>query len=660
MKKPQRFRLPVQKLSVRADKAIRTRLDKAIKANEGWGAFKNPSQASVGGWGAFRNMFGDWGAFFQPKMAFATLAMAVVVLGGVWGAPQYVYHSSNITKGDSLYSWKRSLELEKLQKLQGPVQRGYYYLTLSDRRLDEAQTLINRDRKKAGLVAVASAAETKHTQISTSSAPKKLTLSTQKNPTAELVAESALFVERSLKEAQSVQDKTIAKTLTTNVKQALKQNQKQLAKLQTIQDEPTVDDIIAKIQTAYVVQERLLDQWDQQEGAVFAMKAIENMPEEMLGDEVPMAAIMMDDGGFELESTSRSFSGYNEPFDDTFEDPIFILDFDFEDYDDEWEDELPEIEEALEEYVDTLPEEFLQWQNEWEDIHEEDLEYFLPWEDEYKDERDEQWQDWADDWAEGYVNFDDTVLLQKEFELTNDLGESPSVEEVREVFETYIDPEDFEDLQIHETEEGTFDIVIPVPEGLEDIDFFEQGGTLPAYYEGHEIIDETSQYNPDLEMSEVFEEGSEFHCKEDLGGFWDEEVNECVFEDVFNEEDRNHIPFAVTEEEHAEMEIYEEQHPYDPIKDEFLHIQEDEDLEEYYEQVEPGSEDFFEDHLDLEADSTDVLEDELFDTFIESEKESFLEEEFIDPEEYVEDAFTDTEKDVFLEETHLESTREDF
>ena len=96
------FRLPEQQLSSSADRQIRKRLQQADRQRH---------HASGGLW--FRMMV-------------VALLMIAVLPGGVWSLRQYVYYNPAITSGNTLYSFKRAIEVEVLSTLQKPAERSSY------------------------------------------------------------------------------------------------------------------------------------------------------------------------------------------------------------------------------------------------------------------------------------------------------------------------------------------------------------------------------------------------------------------------------------------------------------------------------------------------------------------------------------------------------
>ena len=78
------------------------------------------------------------------SIAVATCVVTVLALGVRAGCIGYAYASTGITRGDLFYNWRRSEELRRLARMDIATQRAFYYLLLSERRMQEALVHVSR------------------------------------------------------------------------------------------------------------------------------------------------------------------------------------------------------------------------------------------------------------------------------------------------------------------------------------------------------------------------------------------------------------------------------------------------------------------------------------------------------------------------------------
>lgn len=162
-------KLPIKKLSLRADLKIRARL---------YLAYLKKSTA------------------LRPLKA-AAIAFALVALVSTpfayQGLETHIYESSQIAKGDTFYQWKRTLENEKITISQSPEEKANLYLEFSDRRFQEALTLSKAQGYLSWLFPTAQAAKV---DLSSDSA-------------MELISESSFFISLSMSEANKIAEKLL-------------------------------------------------------------------------------------------------------------------------------------------------------------------------------------------------------------------------------------------------------------------------------------------------------------------------------------------------------------------------------------------------------------------------------------------------------------------
>ena len=298
---------------------------------------------------------------FGMKLAFSSLALIAIVIGGATWFPNYVYNSETIVRGDTFYTYKRNLEKKQLASLTNPAHKSKYYLNLSDRRLQEAHIALTKNSKTVAEILIPKAyADFLET-----------TVYLKDSIPATLLSESAHFVSLSMNEAEKVKDIKVAQELLKEIDRTIEKQEKIL------------DEVFKKSEDTAVVR------------AAVAVENVNSMNEM----EVETYINKIEDDFYELE---EEFAMDLDPvwvetmLDEAFEDE------DFDGIFDDFAYELEELE-AYAEEEDLTEEEF-----------QEEIEYLMEdFEENFEPEFEEE--DGEDYWDE-YLEYEDEPIYEDEFE----------------------------------------------------------------------------------------------------------------------------------------------------------------------------------------------------------------------------------------------------
>ncbi len=525
-KSPNRFRLPLQKLPFMADWRIKRRLKAAMKQQRQEGVH-------------------DWGHFFGPRYAYATLTMAVLVLaiGGYQWLPGYVYESETIVRGDYLYDWKRSQEKTHLATLTTPAQKADFYMTLSDKRLAEAQTLVGRSNRSVFPTAKAATPKT-------IPKVKKIQVSPQDSLVAGLITESGVFLGQSIEETGKVKDTKVAEDLLKKIETRLKQQKTELTKINQQIDEPEVEASIPVLIAQADAHEKLIARAEQLiveesfiphfESRGFGFQPIEL---EILADEISAENQVLVHIYDEMDHLEDQYFAFEDQLNGT-SDPIAAMQI--EDQMDAIEDQmdvLDDVAEEQEERIEDMAEDL-------DDVYEGHIEII--------DYHDLDPHMWADGW---YVHHWEEYIEEEDFPWDDD------------------DHEDYDDEPWEEDDwdDHVIDVIEDIPEAIEErIEDF--GGRLEILEPIVEIFE--PEYEQDEEEFKYYPEDDFYEPK--ISSF-DEDEDWEEYEPEFEEDEFDPIPEPEFYEPEYEDDLEWEEEEFDPEYEEFGPTLEEE-YEDYYDE----------------------------------------------------------------------------
>lgn len=210
---------------------------------------------------------------FLSRKKLVSFGILLLIIGGIGELPKFVYKQDWIVPGNVLYSWKKDMELDRLEKLRHPANLANFYLSLSNRRIKEAHHMSQKYSLALHIFPEA---------LAQSYEPRKFPMITfdinpKTSPQSGLVAESGLMMQRAIEYAGSVDQPTTLINVLKNIRLTLDAQQMYLAEIARWSREPQIDPLAQSFTLIHQLNTKVIEHAGQQvaEQALAAQTHIE-------------------------------------------------------------------------------------------------------------------------------------------------------------------------------------------------------------------------------------------------------------------------------------------------------------------------------------------------------------------------------------------------